>query len=1572
MEGTRHPHPAVQPMSPWQQQQYQQSGQQFQQPRSGQQFQQPRLGQQYQQPRFQPQYQQSEFRQQHQSGLSQHFQQSELVPLHQEISLSQFHQLAGFGQQHQQSRLTQSRSSEQFPHIYPQLPKPQQSQHNYDDKQHDYQSHQASVSGQQQPLSPIPQQQKEAEIMSLLKELNKNSHIQIHPLDMHRDEEITSPASLSEGMSAFSPNSRKETEPNKELQSQVRQTETSVNARVGLHCPPSVHQASVEGVSSTDDGNMAAVKVSMEKNLMHLPPSPSDSPSKLLCSKTSHAPASHDLPRYDFTNITRPNRGLADPSEGQRGAAVSNDCSPSVETTLKNSNPSIDHSETTFRSSTSPSDERLNSVVRGGSNSCGNHLNRVDGDDSNSSDGQLSCALRDDANPLDEQLDSVVHDDSNLSLNHLESVDQSDCSPSDDHIDTALRDDSNPSVDQLEKALHDDSIPSVGPLDSAVCDDSNPSVDQLESTLCTDSSYPVGPSKDQSGSALGDFNPTDSHTGSALCGDASPSDHQQVPELCDYSNQSSNKPESTVPENLRFSISSRKNKSDNEFLNSNSPADHVKTSAENESRFVTGSSKAQSRSTVTDDAIPSCQTEDAVRISSSPSVSHPRCTKEDDSCQLDNKQRTETLANSDSFDAQPETTVQDDFNASGESISNSSNLQPTTTLPNYSTPSGVTLVDDSNSSDKPDRTNDKPVRTSQDDSYPSNAAPAIKFPDDSTPSDSSSKTPLQVNSKSSNTQLRTAIRNDSTLSDDEPRISSQDNSNPLDSPPVTMLQDSNSSDTQAGTALQNNSTSSNDQPGTDLAKAKPLGSQTGTSVHNYSSKSDSQPKTAPHNSDPSGSKVGTSFSNSHPSNDKSETASQGKPISPDTQKRPSLRESRLSDFRSGNAARMHSNPSGDWPGIVSKVNPSLSAEPSKEHEESAVISGVSHPSNPTNSESDPVLPVTLSSGCDSKDGQPESVIEKDSGIQMLDKISEPGSSVATRAGDTNPVPVSVPENRSNSDVICSGASPAKDDCFHFVEIKGTPVSVPARGFADPLPADPFESQDIKPTRSELLSEALRFKESNIHTNKNDDVLEVHSDLHNIHGIHTSNSADFERMPAGSDVEEVSIDQERDLQLVSSEDHLSNDSEPTHFFEENTVYVCEKPVSAVCHVCETNVDSSRYKYHLFFGHLQCGHCNRRLVGCDMLQDMMDSKKSVCKKSDSQEHSFKDWTLDPIEFLSYYIRKELVIKRFCASLSGPPTVSEIVDEIDAYVAKLSSLATCSPWKTAIAKCHKYVTERKAGAKGKDGSNKKTIVSVGYPVSKGKCTIKPFFMTGGHTSAKESSTIKPVTPPIQSCAALNAQRIIEPLGRPSSQCQSAVAPAGQLKVTGLEKVRQPTEALALDEPGLAVASTSKCGSIPGETSGRNFSAKETSQSGNKSRQSGALLLKYLSAGLNKKGKYSKASPKTADDGKKQSNLIKVPHLKNTFVKAPADGNYLVVYYPSQPCPENCPNCYCRFDASKVTVNCITSVITNKCVECALTIYILQDPPMDSSQIVRLPNKRKGTPYKFTGPESKKSRRK
>ncbi|KAK7072059.1 hypothetical protein SK128_020060 [Halocaridina rubra] len=53
----------------------------------------------------------------------------------------------------------------------------------------------------------------------------------------------------------------------------------------------------------------------------------------------------------------------------------------------------------------------------------------------------------------------------------------------------------------------------------------------------------------------------------------------------------------------------------------------------------------------------------------------------------------------------------------------------------------------------------------------------------------------------------------------------------------------------------------------------------------------------------------------------------------------------------------------------------------------------------------------------------------------------------------------------------------------------------------------------------------------------------------------------------------------------------------------------------------------------------------------------------------------------------------------------------------------------------------------------------------------------------------------------------------------------------------------------------------------------------------------------------------------------------------------NYLILHFPTQGCPSECPNCYCELCLSMLTINCSTYVSKIVCTDCKLTLYILPD---------------------------------
>ncbi|XP_042226009.1 uncharacterized protein LOC121869015 [Homarus americanus] len=1545
MEGTRHPHQAIPPMSTvssWQQQQYQQSAQQYQEPRLGQPYDQPRLGQQYQQPRIQSQYQQPQFgQQQHHLGLGQQYQQSGLLPLPQQLGLGQYHQHPGFGRQHQQPRLMHPRPSEPFPEIFPHLQKQQESQLSYDDKQHDHASHRVDVHGQQRSMSPDPQQQKDAEIMSLWKDMqegNKKTQDLMHSsLDVCQNEEVmqASEAEAEAEVSTFPQNTLKETEPIKVVHLQERPGETTYNIPVGLHCS----SAPIEGVDITNNTSMVPLELTV-RNMIPLPTSSSGLVTKPLSPKISHPLSSpHDFTRYDFTDITKLSGGMPTQTHRQPGTAAANDYSPTVETTL------CDESR--------PFIQQKYADLCGDSNPARDPLDTTACDDSTSSDNRQDSAVPDDSNLSDERLDCAARDYSY---------------PSDDQpLDCAVRADSNPSVDLPESVACDDSTPSIEPLASVVRDDSNPSVDQLESTLCSTSAYLVGPSKGHSRSAFSDdSNPSNDHRRPVLHTDANQPHRQEVTMSVGRSSPSSDQLEPVLPGNSSFANSLSKSVSRPDyFINSSLSSDQPETHISDYSCFAEGPPEDDTASALRDASDLSGQPEVAVEneSSTSPSDDQIGTAVSGDSNQCDSGPKSVLQENSNSCENECRNSVQeDDYSNSSHSLpkicvrevcdsdsseylpksavkenfeSNSLNHQPKISKQegsksNSSEHLPKILAQESFKSNLPGNL----TQTSAQESLESN------FPDHLP-----KYSPLRSSKCNSSDKVPKASlqnTNESDLSDNNNKVSASDNIEP-----------DSSSDSVTETSAQEG--------------IEHLLSGTGIGLPDGYSVSDKPPR-AGLSDKLSGSQPRTSHSPLVPTPPDGES---GILVCDDSNLSHSWPRIAILDESSpsGNQKRtLPCNDSSLSDGQATVKLPMNLSSPVKSLVEQPRPTSLSigHSANSlSNSEQNTTLTDTLGdlSGSESA----ASINGKNSDEQQPALISEPECVVQTPA--SNPVHDPLPEHTDDTSVNTLPKSPGTTvGDFHFVEVKGISIKVSPKRYYEPISSD---ASNIPETKSVL---PFVFPEDS--ARESDDDMQVSvgisvdaRDLHIEDAVNTINQGDTQDLPTNNNDEDqgIIISEESDVQ---EEGYLSNDSDTDNFLEEDTVYICEKPTEATCNVCESNVKSAHFKSHLFFGHIQCIHCNRRLVGCDMLQDLKDPKKDACKKSPSEKHSFKIWTLDPIEFLAYYIRKELVIKRFCAGLNGPPTAPEIVDEIGCYVAKLVSLKTLAPWKTAIAKCNKYVNERKPGGKKYQSQNisTPTIVSASRvtrssqpPADLGKSAAVPIKQPSAGkpaaVSVKQPSTCISAAVPIKLPSTDIPATV--PIKQPSTSSvvqHTAVSTSSSLREKRSKSTKVSSSSAAAVEPS----------STQTPTPPRSDLKKTPIAKKKKLRQSGKIFLKYLGAGLKKSGKFDVTPPPQ----KKQTKPLNVCDLKNIVVQAPVDGNYLVVNYPSQHCPDNCPNCYCRFDPSAITVHCFTSVITNKCMNCDLTIFVVQDPPDGSIQNIKFQNKRKMS-HKFSGPQSKKRRK-
>nr|XP_053627120.1 uncharacterized protein LOC128684848 [Cherax quadricarinatus] len=98
------------------------------------------------------------------------------------------------------------------------------------------------------------------------------------------------------------------------------------------------------------------------------------------------------------------------------------------------------------------------------------------------------------------------------------------------------------------------------------------------------------------------------------------------------------------------------------------------------------------------------------------------------------------------------------------------------------------------------------------------------------------------------------------------------------------------------------------------------------------------------------------------------------------------------------------------------------------------------------------------------------------------------------------------------------------------------------------------------------------------------------------------------------------------------------------------------------------------------------------------------------------------------------------------------------------------------------------------------------------------------------------------------------------------------------------------------------------------------------------------------------------------RKSSRLRGPCIVNT----PVDGRYLVVKYPSQSCPESCPECYTVICPSKFSLNITNFTISYVCEYCYLVIYFIPNPVEGFDSNIGFKNERIG--LKNANPKSRK----
>ncbi|XP_068219093.1 uncharacterized protein [Palaemon carinicauda] len=142
-------------------------------------------------------------------------------------------------------------------------------------------------------------------------------------------------------------------------------------------------------------------------------------------------------------------------------------------------------------------------------------------------------------------------------------------------------------------------------------------------------------------------------------------------------------------------------------------------------------------------------------------------------------------------------------------------------------------------------------------------------------------------------------------------------------------------------------------------------------------------------------------------------------------------------------------------------------------------------------------------------------------------------------------------------------------------------------------------------------------------------------------------------------------------------------------------VARKPL--ICYICDKIVKDYRLSTHLLFGSLQCKDCDQKFRRCRDFESFRKSKDKI--ESGSCGHQTLKWTRDPAKYLE---RKLLNDIERCKPDHRPST-REVVKALISYVNSLKPLESKSPWRRAIEKLKKLISQKKDTFKTRDREGK-----------------------------------------------------------------------------------------------------------------------------------------------------------------------------------------------------------------------------------------------------------------------------
>ncbi|XP_047481910.1 uncharacterized protein LOC125034240 [Penaeus chinensis] len=316
----------------------------------------------------------------------------------------------------------------------------------------------------------------------------------------------------------------------------------------------------------------------------------------------------------------------------------------------------------------------------------------------------------------------------------------------------------------------------------------------------------------------------------------------------------------------------------------------------------------------------------------------------------------------------------------------------------------------------------------------------------------------------------------------------------------------------------------------------------------------------------------------------------------------------------------------------------------------------------------------------------------------------------------------------------------------------------------------------------------------------------------------------------------------------------------------------------CFSCHVLVPEKDFHSHLFFGRMKCRFCLNPVQKCTDFANQILKPNGYCSKSPTNVHGILQWD-SCLQYVLLTMKNEITIRNVCNDIKVEPNEFEICCEISKYMKSLESLEQVDPWKSAFQELKAYCE-------------------------------------------KVLSQLKP-----PNCCILKLFKGNERKGDDKFIALSNLC--GEKKT--IIKTKNPDSNISLEASGDLVAPEKKV-----------FSQQSQ---GIECATVSELQSSYVCANITGTSDINKTESNEIKSIKQEEDLIKRRNHHQKFkkrdlkkiVKLPKDGRYLLVHYPNEQCPEECPECYSGFYPSNVTLYCTTPITKVVCEVCGLVIFIV-----------------------------------